>query len=412
MKRFLIVTLLLAFGALSAQAQRNVTWVGGLGDDSEFWAEYAQQFQTARNIASSNLDYATAGPVQATARQIPNRGANAIGIGHSLGGVALREIDQLEPSRRVGGIITMGSPMNGARIVRAGLRGEVNGYIDHGVNEVSKGPLRQSLGLGFIIIQASVIGRALSGRGIIELLRTAVFDIFDISPFDSDAEEDLAEGSQYIGQAIAYRPNVPRISINGTESSPVHFRLASSALGDDNDDDDFANLSNIARGVYNVQYIRNLATAFIPLNAWRAAGWKAGRDYFDNESEKGWNNLIGATRSESRRSCYEVFVCSDYSCYDNIVTYEDYLACQDLCYQEQCRTITTRYNQPSDGLFHESTQLGQSTAAVRSNWNPNATFQSIGANHMEYDEHPGTRENLNIIFDRRDTRVPLFFRTP
>ena len=411
MKRFLIVTLLLVFGTLIVQAQRNVTWVGGLGDDSEFWAEYAQQFQTERNITSSNLDYATAGRVVNMAGQIPRAGANAIGIGHSLGGVALREIDQLEPRGRVGGIITVGSPLNGARIVRAGLRGEVNGYIDHGVNEVSKGPLRQSLGLGFIVIGASVIGRSLTGRGIIELLREAVFDLFDIDPFDSDAEEDLAEGSPYMNRAIAYRPNVPRISINGVESSPVHFRLASSAQGDDRDDDDFANLSNIARSVYNVQYIRNLATAFIPLNAWRAAGWKAGRDYFDSDSEKGWNNLIGATRAESRRSCYEVFVCSDYSCYDNIVTYEDYLACQDRCYQEQCRTITTRYNQPSDGLLHQSTQLGQSTEATRSNWNPNATFQAVGANHSEYDEHPGTRTIFVQTFNGTNG-APPFFATP
>lgn len=407
-----MLSLLLVFGTLIVKVQRNVTWVGGLGDDSEFWEEYAQQFQTQRNVTSSNLDYATAGAVTTTARQIPRAGANAIGIGHSLGGVALREIDHLEPRGRVGGIITVGSPLNGARIVRAGLQGHVNSYINHGVNEVSKGPLRQSLGLGFIVIQASVIGRALSGQGIIELLRQMVFNIFDISPFDSNAERDLAEGSQYINQAIAYRPNVPRISIYGNENSPVHFRLASSALGDDHDDNDFANLSNIARGVYNTQYVRNLATALVPLNAWRAAGWKAGRDYFDNGSEKGWNDLIGATRTESRRSCYEVFVCSDYSCYDNIVTYEDYLACQDRCYQEQCRTVTTRYNQPSDGLLHQSTQLGQSTEAVRSNWTPNVTFEAVGANHSEYDEHPGTRAHFNTIFDRRDTRVPLFFRTP
>lgn len=64
------------------------------------------------------------------------------------------------------------------------------------------------------------------------------------------------------------------------------------------------------------------------------------------------------------------------------------------CHQEQCRTITTHYNQSSDGLLHLSTQLGQRTEATRSNWNPDVTFEAVGANHSEYDDHVGTRQNF------------------
>jgi hypothetical protein len=168
-----------------------------------------------------------------------------------------------------------------------------------------------------------------------------------------------------------------------------------------------------ARAVYNTFYIANAATFFTVINAFRAAGWKAGRDFIDDDSEKGWNVLTGAVRTERRRSCYEVDVCGDdYSCYDNIVTYEDYLACQELCYEERCRTITQHYNQSSDGILHSSTQLGQRTNATTSRWSPDVTFEAVGANHSEYDNHAGTRGHFNTIFDRTDTRVPLFFLTP
>ena len=120
--------------------------------------------------------------------------------------------------------------------------------------------------------------------------------------------------------------------------------------------------------------------------------------------------LTGAVRTESRRSCYEVNVCGDdYSCYENIVTYEDYLACQELCYQEQCRTITQHYNQSSDGLLHLSTQLGQRTNATTSRWSPNVTFEAVGANHSEYDDHAGTRRHFEAIYDIANPEVPEFF---
>ncbi len=87
-----------------------------------------------------------------------------------------------------------------------------------------------------------------------------------------------------------------------------------------------------ARAVYNTFYIANAATFFTVINAFRAAGWKAGRDFIDDDSEKRVERANGGGSHQSRRSCYEVNVCGDdYSCYENIVTYEDYLACQELC---------------------------------------------------------------------------------
>ncbi|MFP4507037.1 MAG: hypothetical protein ACLFOZ_20160 [Cyclobacteriaceae bacterium] len=45
-----------------------------------------------------------------------------------------------------------------------------------------------------------------------------------------------------------------------------------------------------------------------------------------------------------------------------------------------------------------------------SQWNPNATFEALGANHSEFDQHPGTRDRLIRIFDGLDNS-PQFFET-
>ena len=413
--KYLFITLSAALLSLSTFGQdRPVTWVGGLGDDGEFWQGSAQEFATSRRTAPSNIDYVTGLGVNVMADQIPARGANAIGIGQSMGGVALRDIDERDARNRIGGIITLGSPMNGGRVLNADRRGEVNAYIDHGIREISKGPHR-SLLTQVVVVYYNGLSRGLTGRGAIEILRELVLRVS--GAFGGISKAELEENSQYMRGARLFRPNVPRISISGNESSPVHFRLAQTALETSLLESSriervginvLSTILDKAEGVYNVQYIRNLVPP-TPLRLWRAAGWKAGRDYWRNESEKGWNSVIGAVRTESSQSCYEVEVCGDdYSCYDNIETYEDYLACQELCYEQRCRTITTTFNQPSDGLFHQSTQRGERTRGVESNWNPNAVYDVLQVNHAEYDDHENARERFNRIFDGRDGAPPFF----
>ncbi|MFP4294028.1 MAG: esterase/lipase family protein, partial [Cyclobacteriaceae bacterium] len=395
----LFILLLCAASSFTVFAQnRNVIWVHGLGSGPDFWNEYAAEFQQQRRIVSSNQGYNTANGVPAMAGDITNRtrglaNPQTIGIGHSMGGLSLREIDARTAPGHVGGFITVGSPLNGARLVNNVQNGQLTSYVSHGVDEMLKGPLRELLGAGYIVLNTGT--RAFTGRSIIEVLLHEIgLDEILVSQLPASAPQ-LAENSQYMNGnngmigARQLRTTRPTISIYGNENSPVHFRLASSFTG--RPDTHFPNIVRDIRGVYNAFYIKNVVTFFNIINISRAAGWKAGRDYLDSGSEKGWNNLTGATRSESRQSCLEEWVCgNDYSCYDNIVTFEDFLACEELCYQTRCRTITERYNQPSDGLLHLSTQLGQRTNITTSQWNPNATFEALGANHSEFDQHPGT----------------------
>ncbi len=71
-----------------------------------------------------------------------------------------------------------------------------------------------------------------------------------------------------------------------------------------------------------------------------------------------------------------------------------------------------KYPQPSDGLLHQSTQVGERTNLLQNNrWNPDVTFEARGANHNEYGGHPEMRRIFNAVFDATDTRVPRFFET-
>ena len=214
-----------------------------------------------------------------------------------------------------------------------------------------------------------------------------------------------------MNRAREYTVTTPRISIFGTENSPVHYRLASSFTG--RPDTYFPDIIRKARGVYNTFYIKNVATAITIINISKAAGWKAGRDYLDEKSEKGWSNLIGATRSESRTYCNETLVCDPefyYTrCVGGPINPNDAFECNS-CWQRVCTTSTERYNEPSDGLLNRSTQTGQRTVGFTSNWNPNVNYEIVGANHSEFNEHPNAQTRFNRIFDGLDN-TPRFFIT-
>ena len=336
-------------------------------------------------------------------------GARTIGIGHSMGGVALREIQARTAPGHVGGIITVGSSLNGAQIANTVGNGQLRAFISDGVNELTKGPARQLFAASYIIARAQT--RTFTGRQLQEVLLNEIgLDNLVLAAATNNTVVDFTTTGNYMNQARQYNVTIPRVSIYGTEASPVHYRMASSFIGFR--DTFFPDIFRAARGVYNAYYIKNLVSSINILNISRAAGWKAGRDYIDSKSEKGWNNLIGATRTESRRSCSETLVCDPDFYYSNCyggTGNPNAPGCQN-CWQTECRTYTEYYNEPSDGLLNRSTQMGQRTNSLASNWNPNVTYQIVGANHSEFNEHPNSRTRFNRVFDGLDN-APVFFKT-
>ena len=333
------LTLFIALGIATTAIQpalaqrRNVIWVHGINSNTNAWDASARFFNTNRQITSSNQNYASLNGVRNMATTVRDgtgafAGNRTIGIGHSMGGLTLREIHEQTAANHIGGIITVGSPLNGAQIINSFQDGQVRSYVNRTVSELLKGPKRQFYP-AYVIVNHDI--KNYTGRDIGELVEQIAMDNMPVVILEGPSPNDMRVGSDYMDDARNYNVRVPNISINGNEQSPVHYRLASTAMG--NPEQVMPEVVRDARAVYNAFYIANLATFFNIITTYWAAGWKAGRDFIDDDSEKGWNVLTGAIRTESRRSCYDVWICGDdNSCYDNIVTYEDYLACEDQCH--------------------------------------------------------------------------------
>jgi len=81
----------------------------------------------------------------------------------------------------------------------------------------------------------------------------------------------------------------------------------------------------------------------------------------------------------------------------------------DRCWRNVCTNRTININEASDGLINVSSQIGQSSAEITSDWRPQRTFEVVGANHGEQREHPGVKESLRSIFNR-DGNLAADFR--
>ncbi len=139
----LIALLLLVLHPLSMSAQagitsnRNVVFLHGLNENATDWTAYVDHFLTIdrRRIDSFSQFFSSRGGLNAIFNRVSTAGSGAqsIAICHSLGGVVARNLDSRNPSTNpnpfVGGIVTVGSPMDGAPVANALLDGRAASAI-------------------------------------------------------------------------------------------------------------------------------------------------------------------------------------------------------------------------------------------------------------------------------------------
>ncbi len=423
MKKLVYTSILFVFvfiSNLNAQ-QRNVIWVHGLGDDETCWAHYEQIFSNELNINSLRESYGTGNGITPAAYQVINsinshygytqaNNPNNLAIGHSMGGLMIRETDRVlnGSSKKIGGYITVTTPNYGAPIANSLLDGSVTNAAQDACNKISDGPLSELLPLPWTIVTNLTT----------DVLCDSFIDNDLISSLQGSptTNEDLKDGSPKIDAINNYNlninQNIPRISIWAEENSPVHWRMISSDLYDN--DQTFVNYVNLARAAYNGFYIYNTTMAIVTgvagfWNPWlwgltatytyRATQWKKGRNWID-DSENIWSALIKTTRSEQIQVYELVYVPDDD--YDDCVAYagDDYWPgdCGDWEWQWVTKWVSINY--PSDGLLPEYTQI------MQDNPTPNNVYRVDSANHLEVTDMSNspqgdlTRIQFNNIFDR------------
>ncbi|MCI4668060.1 MAG: hypothetical protein MRZ79_07855 [Bacteroidia bacterium] len=428
--KYLVLGLLCGLTLVPAQGQRrNVVWMQGLGENSTVWNVYRNLFDAERcingRIQNANTDdgintfanaftITLAGNMGAAQANSPQN----IAVGHSMGGVVARSIDQGGVGLNFGGIVTVGSPNNGADIVNSEQAGDVEDVLEDGCNQLARGPASQ-LPLILTIVVNGWLRQDLCNQLATDVVPQVLEDNTGLI---SQSANELAVGSPEMVTLNNNITNTPKISIVGNENGPIHWRMASSFLTANQDDQVLVDVANGFRGVYNFFYGYNLSLGIVnsifgflnPINwfsaalhLYRAHEWKQGRDWLDR-SEDLWNGLINCHRFETISVTSDVHECDEYL---ESGDYLDWEYCMDACdyHPDDCySTVTTTeeifVRRPSDGLFCDDRQTVNGLA-------PNNVLEARGVNHneetnttfLQTDQGNDEMERLfNLIWDRTD----------
>jgi len=433
-KIVLIITIF--FCTLNISAQRNVNWVHGLDGNASSWQHYNQIFDAERteftNASSLRTTYPTGNGITNSANSVIDsmntyygttgadqaHNSRNLGIGHSMGGLMIRDVDRLNGSgdKNFGGYITVTTPNYGAPISNSLIDGSVESAAENACNKLADGPLAQLFSLPW---------------GIVSNLATNVLcdkfidnDLVQNLQGTPVTNADLRVGSPTINAINNYtnnnNPNIPRISIWAEENSPVHWRMFSSA--EYNNDMTLVNKVNSARGIYQGFNTYNTALGIAcavggfwnpfcwgasGLYFYRASQWRKGRNWID-DSENIWSSLIKTTRREPQTYWVNVWVpCA----YPPGIELDDVLPrlapdpdCGEWVWKQRTRYISV--NCPSDGLLPQYTQELQGIP-----WGNR--YKVNGANHLEVrNMSAGSVDETKDVFDDIFDRIPGdFFRT-
>ena len=433
----LSILLLVALPLYVSAQDRNVFWAHGLNSNGDFWnVEYARA-QREFKVRSSGFTYPTEQGVKAYANLLrtgssPARGSRTIAIGHSMGGVAIRQADRDDPGL-YGGMITFGSALDGARIANEVIaRTPVDRFVNGSIENLRRGPIAsvaRSNWRKFI----DAVNNTLKGDVKSELVRTLASGyLIDVTSNltgdfneairnsfapDGPSVRDLAENSAYFNEIRAYSNSKPKIFAWGDENSPVHARMMVSSITFDNN---FASLLITAYNQVAIAY-RSSANG-INTNGgvlcWSKCqedrrrvkeAWIVGADYLERGWELSWNQLTGARFLETYTATERVYECDG----ENPLALEpDPNECDPgddcgNCGWVDRRVTRTRWvNQPSDGLIKQSSQIG-----AISRWGGQAA-RLPEVNHMEMGVHPATNALLREAFLGTGSRYDKFFITP
>jgi hypothetical protein len=390
LKLFIAVVMLLLTVPLSIFAQpgitsdRNVSLIHGLGDP-QGWIPFRNFFtgEDNRRMSTSRPEYSAANGLNSATTQIPFISSNTVVIAHSLGGVIARRADR---SSSTAGIITVGSPLDGAPIANALQEGRVNQAVNDAANQLSAGPLAQ---FGYLSPLITFVGQAIR----VTYLADKIDENVNSTKFGGvNIVNDIKVGGSAVEQDKNTTPTTtPKISIWGNENTPIHWNILASSTGEN-----VESIANTLSTVYEVAFFVNLGIGaafwYSPYGWWAfytSYQWYNGWQWISNDSERVWNNLIGSDMVGTQCYTYQSSFCiyPDERCDD---TPQNWQYCQVSCFPATGNTCVQVHNNGiSDAFIPAVSQRGEGSNSWRIKNSGNSTsvdvekIEAPGVNHQE-----------------------------
>jgi pimeloyl-ACP methyl ester carboxylesterase len=398
MKKY-IYTLLIALCTMNlwAQTNREVIWLHGLGTNAASWQNTPQQFNTSFMINSRVRSYNSHAGVLVYSDSVRNRyakNANNILIGHSMGGVVARDV--LVKDRDFGGgLISIGSPLNGAFIANSKSLGRVSAKLSQGVTYLTADPIAS----GIPDLVLTFMNQNFSAQELVDNFLAGLNQELGLQSM-SVGERDLMVQSPYMMSMRNANLNKPHLAIWGEEYAPVSVNYATTILNQlgitNRTKAEMRNLLSDAESVYlgfEVYYIvfsLALEDAF-----YKSSLWRDGKNFLKSDMEDDWNYLIGSNRTDYYQQCWQEMQC-DWDDYFNGGNMQRSASgpiseCPTITV---CSSVPVRINEPSDGYIDAFSQRGQLYAQ-----RPSAVVRALGVNHHEEQTHQRVRDIIRDAFD-------------
>jgi pimeloyl-ACP methyl ester carboxylesterase len=410
---------------------RNIVWLHGLEGSSNSWHYYDDKTKAERKVHQSfRPAYAgfTGSEVNRNATSIPdaadkvmltlsndplfNTSTNNIFIGHSMGGLVLRSIDEkrtrLNLAPDFGGFITFGTPHQGA-VIADNLPAAL-AFLRAGVVSLKKGPQATPF-IHASLFAAACIKDNLTVpfgtpptpcKSILTLLSAFDTKINSGLGFTTGPSQNLGTKTQFIKDINKFTHTKPAIVVAGDEDGPTLWREAASL------DDDFApsklpfNQVNDGALVKQMGDLVDVYGGVIWwLDSWlgqrltthsgaKSAAWTEGKRWALNAPIQ-WEFLNGAYRTEThtvtqyglRPSCRTAYETWRNSCQGQNCSLNDFLNANNInnsaCYGSYTETIPITVHHANDGIITEYSALGL----------PGGKPITVkGVNHQEMMNHP------------------------
>jgi pimeloyl-ACP methyl ester carboxylesterase len=389
------------FGQVGVTQDRRVTFLHGLGgaDQWDPFVDFFENGPNSRRMDIANNNYSSAGGFNTIAAGITgNFGSTSIAICHSMGGVIARRLDNTQAAV-MGGIITVGSPMDGAPVANSTVNGDVGRAIGDANYALIRGPLATIFGASFSV---QIFGNTFGALILPGILGNAITSLGN----DAATLSDLKVGGSGIeADKNASPTNTPKISIWGNEDSPTHWNIT------DDKKPDWLNWVNIstAADVLGYAYLAvgithgviaaiNWYNPYGWYNAYAAYQWYAGYDWIMNDSERIYNNLIGSDMVVQQCVDLTYTYCTfpDSRC---AYTPQNWQYCMTRCTDYTNNVCFNVHNNGiSDAFIPGVSQRGEGSRSWRVGGLSATTIEAPHMNHAE-ELQPGNREMTDIFDD-------------